>query len=367
MNRTTISKGIRFTAGALASVMLLASTAEACTGITLTAKDGSVVRARTMEFGVNLESDVIVSPRNFERVGETPDGKPGLSWKAKYASVGTNGVDMPVIVDGFNEKGLSVGIFYFSQSAGFQPYSADVQASTIAPWQLGSYLLDNFANVEEARAAVSKITVAPVVLGAFGIVLPVHYVVTDSTGKTIVIEYVDGELNIHDDDLGVITNNPPFDWHMLNLKNYVNLGYDNVPPKKLGNVTVTGFGEGTGMLGVPGDFTSPSRFVRAALFKTGVDQGQTSADEIFQAFHILNNFDIPKGSIRETDADGQVHQDYTQWTSANDLTAKRFYFRTYDSSAIRFVDLNTQDLDAADIKTIKIDGYETATEVGTDK
>ena len=83
MFRTKISKCIRFTAGALASTMLLASTADACTGITLMAKDGSVVRARTMEFGVDLQSNVIVSPRNFERVGETPDGKPGLTWTSK--------------------------------------------------------------------------------------------------------------------------------------------------------------------------------------------------------------------------------------------------------------------------------------------
>ncbi|MGV0877862.1 choloylglycine hydrolase family protein [Martelella sp. FLE1502] len=367
MFKTKLSKCIRFTAGALASTMLLASTADACTGITLMAKDGSVVRARTMEFGVDLQSNVIVSPRNFERVGETPDGKPGLTWTSKYASVGTNGVDMPVIIDGFNEKGLSIGIFYFSQSAGYQPYSSDVQDSTLAPWQLGSYILDNFATVEEAKAALSDITVAPVTFEHFGIVLPLHYVITDAAGNTIVVEYVDGELNIHDNDLGVITNNPPFDWHMTNLKNYVNLSFENVPPKQFGNVKITGFGEGTGMLGVPGDFTSPSRFVRAALFQTGVNQGATSEDDVFQAFHILNNFDIPKGAIRETGADGKVHQDYTQWTTANDLDKQRFYFRTYDSSSIRFVDLKAQDLDAADIKTIEMEGYETATELGADK
>ena len=364
MKTTLFSKGIRLTAAALASVAMLTPAAEACTGITLTAKDGSVVRARTMEFGVDLQSDVIVSPRNFARVGSTPDGKPGISWKAKYASVGANATGLPLMVDGFNEKGLSIGIFYFSQSAGFQPYTAEAQASTLAPWELGSYILDNFANVEEARAALADITVAPVVFEQFGIVLPVHYVITDVTGKTIVVEYVDGKLNIHDNKLGVITNNPAFDWHMLNLKNYVNLSYDNVPPKELGDVTVTGFGEGTGMLGVPGDFTSTSRFVRAALFQTGVDKGATSEDEVFQAFHILNNFDIPKGSIRETDADGQVHQDYTQWTTASDLENQRFYFRTYDSSSIRYVDLTAQDLDAADVKTIKMEGYETATDVG---
>ncbi|AJY47513.1 linear amide C-N hydrolase [Martelella endophytica] len=356
--------GRKLAAALMASAMLAAPAAEACTGITLTAADGSVVRARTMEFGVDLQSDVIVSPRNYERTGETPDQKPGLSWKAKYASVGTNGAGLPVIVDGLNEKGLSVGIFYFDQSAQFQPYDAADPSKTIAPWQLGSYILDNFAGVEEVKAALPDINVAPVVLEQFKIVLPVHYIVTEESGKSIVIEYVDGKLSVQDNPLGVITNNPPFDWHMTNLKNYVNLDYANVEPKKLGDLTISGFGQGTGMLGAPGDFTSPSRFVRAAFFQTGVAQGKTSDDAIFEAFHILNNFDIPKGSVREMGSDGQYTPDYTQWTSADDLSQKRFYFRTYDNSTIRFVDLLKQDLDAKDIKTIKMDGYETAEEVG---
>ena len=221
--------------------------------------------------------------------------------------------------------------------------------------------------MKEARAAIPGITVAPVVFERFKMILPGHHLVTDATGDGIVIEYVDGKLNIHDDQIGVMTNNPPFDWHMTNLKNYVNLNYENVPPKKLGDVTISGFGQGTGLLGVPGDFTSPSRFVRAALFKSGVTHGADSKAEVFQTFHILNNFDIAKDAIRDTDANGKVHQDYNQWTTANDLAEQRFYFRTYDNSSIRLVDLNSQDLDATEIKTIPMDGYETATEVGVDR
>lgn len=360
------SAGLRLVAGALAATLALTPAAQACTGITLTAASGDVVRARTMEFNVNLQSSVILVPHGFARTGETPDGKPGLAWTAKYASIGTNPMDLPYIVDGLNEKGLSMGLFYFAQSAEYQPYEADKADRTMASWQLGSYILDNFATVDEVKQALSDIVVAPVVFKQFNIVLPVHYVVTDPSGASIVIEYVDGKLAVHDNQIGIITNNPPFDWHMTNLQNYVNLGLENVPPQKLGDVTIDGLGQGTGLLGMPGDFTSPSRFVRASIFAHGVDPSPDSNHAIFQAFHILNNFDIPKGVARDGEKDdkGNIISDYTQWTSANDLKNRRFYFRTYDDSDIRMVDLTKQNLDAKDIQTWSMGGDEVFHELG---
>ncbi len=91
---------------------LLAPTVQACTGIRLIAEDGTVIHARTMEFAIDIHSDVIMVPRGYVRTGTTPDGKEGLKWKAKYASVGANGVGLPVLFDGLNEKGLAAGTFY---------------------------------------------------------------------------------------------------------------------------------------------------------------------------------------------------------------------------------------------------------------
>ncbi len=105
-----------------AGALFLASTADACTGIRLTAADGTVVHARTLEFAVDLQSNVLVSPRGYERVGATPDGKDGLRWKAKYASVGANGVGLPILIDGLNEAGLAAGLFYFPTTAGYMGY-----------------------------------------------------------------------------------------------------------------------------------------------------------------------------------------------------------------------------------------------------
>ena len=219
-----------------AGALFFASAADACTGIRLTAADGTVVHARTLEFAIDLQSDVLVSPRGFERVGMTPDGQDGLKWKAKYASVGANGVGLPILIDGVNEAGLAAGLFYFPTAAGYPSYTPADAAKTIAPWQLGSWLLDNFASVDEVKANIGSILVAETVLKQWGFSPPVNAVVRDATGKSLVIEYVGGKLNLYDDALGVITNSPAFDWHMTNLRNYVNFSLDNHPPIQLGSV-----------------------------------------------------------------------------------------------------------------------------------
>ncbi len=349
---------------ALAGILLLALTSQplfACTGIRLTAQDGSVVRGRTLEFGSDIHSDVIMIPRGFARVGVTPDGKPGLSWKTKYATLGANGEGLPYLFDGLNEKGLAVGTFYFPTTAGFMPYTAADAAKTIAPWQVGSYLLENFATIEEVRQGIDNVVVPSVVFQAWGFVPPVHYVVYDATGKSVVIEYIEGKLHVFDNPLGVITNSPAFDWHMTNLRNYVNFSLNNVPPVNLGSgVTLQPTGQGTGMLGLPGDFTPPSRFVRAVAFSVSVLPSKTGDDAVLELFHILNDFDIPKGSTRDgqKDAQGNIEADYTLWTSACDLKAMKFYFRTYDSSQIRMIDLTRMNLGGKDVVTIPMKGPE---------
>jgi len=133
-----------------------------------------------------------------------------------------------------------------------------------------------------------------------------------------------------------------------------------VPPVKLGPVMLEPFGQGSGMLGIPGDFTPPSRFVRAVAFSQSVFQPKTGGDAILEAFHILNQFDIPKGAAREheKDAHDNVQADYTIWTAASDLRTRRFYFRTYENSQIRMVDLMKMNLDAKDIVTISMKGDE---------
>jgi choloylglycine hydrolase len=334
--------------------------AEACTGIRLIAVDGTVVYARTLEFGIDLHSEIMMVPRGYARIGTTPDGKPGLKWTAKYASVGMNGVGLPVLFDGLNEKGLAAGLFYFPTSAGYMPYTAADAPKTIAQWEVSSWILENFASVAEVKANIGNIVVPAVVFAGWGFSPEAHYVVHDASGNSIVIEYIGGKLHVDDDMLGVVTNSPAFDWQMTNLRNYVNFSMANVAPVKVGPITLTPFGQGSGMLGLPGDFTPPSRFVRAVAFSQSILPSATGSDAVLEAFHILNQFDIPKGAARdrEKDAHGNTLADYTLWTAASDLKAMRYYFRTYDNSQIRVVDLMKMNLDAKDIVKMSITGTE---------
>jgi choloylglycine hydrolase len=340
--------------------LFFAKITQACTGIRLIAADGSVVYARTLEFNVDLDSSVLVVPRGYARTGTTPDGENGLKWTSKYASVGANGVGLPFLFDGINEKGLAAGLFYFPTTAGYLKYDEAEASKTIAPWELGSWILENFGTVEEVKHNIGSVAVAEVMFKQWGIVPPVHYVVHDASGKSIVIEYVGGKLHLYDNVIGVITNSPTFDWQMTNLRNYLNLSVVNAPPVEVGGVTLTALGQGTGMLGIPGDFTPVSRFVRAVAYSTSVVPSSTGEVEVLEAFHILNNFDIPEGAAREQhkDAHGNIISDHTIWTSASDLKARRYYFRTYENSQIRSVDLMTMPLDAKNIATISMKGPE---------
>lgn len=341
-------------------VGMLASPAAACTGIRIKSQDGAVIVARTLEFATDLQSNVILIPHQKTYVGTTQDGSPGLRWTSRYATVGANAFGLPCIVDGFNEKGLAAAIFFFPDYAKYQKNAKAENA--VAPWEIPTYLLNNCANVQEAVEAVKKVSVGEVVLKQLGMVLPCHYMVADAGGNHVVLEYIDGKLNIHENPLGVITNAPSFDWHITNLSNYVNLSAINAPPVVLSGVKIRSLGQGSGMLGLPGDFTPPSRFVRAVAFTQSALPVATAHDGVLQAFHILNQFDIPKGASRDGEQ-GKTAVDTTLWTAASDLTNARYYFRTFDNSRIRMVDLKKMDLDAKEVKTIPMTGPEVIEDV----
>jgi choloylglycine hydrolase len=143
---------------------------------------------------------------------------------------------------------------------------------------------------------------------------------------------------VHDAPLGVMTNAPTYDWHMTNLQNYINLTVKDVDKNQLGPVTLPAFGAGSGLHGLPGDFTPPSRFVRASIFSQAAAPSATAEDPVLSAFHILNQFDIPQGSVVNSGLGEPVYES-TEWTSVADLKNLRWYFRTFQDQSIRMVDL----------------------------
>ncbi len=346
---------IRASLMAIVIALVLVAPTLACTGITLHAADGSVVRGRTMEFGNPLDSEVIFFPRGVTITGTTADNvDDGLAWETKYATVGVNGVGLPIVIDGLNEKGLSGGIFYFPDYAEFQDVTAANTSKTIAPWQLITWALTSFSTVDEVRAALPEITVGNIEFAAWKMIPPMHYVMTDATGQSIVIEYVGGELSMYDNPLGVFTNAPAFDWHMTNLRNYIGISPKPAEAVDLSGVNLDPLSTGGNLFGMPGDFSSPSRFVRATVFSHMSPESATGQDAVMQGFHILDNFDIPEGAVPEP-AGSDPPYETTEWTTMSNLKALTFYVWTSDNRAIRTVNLNDMDLDGTEMQLFPLD------------
>jgi choloylglycine hydrolase len=168
-----------------------------------------------------------------------------------------------------NETGLTLGVLYFPEFAEYQPFKACEESSTLNNVDLSAYILGQFKTVEEIKEALPELRVVynEDIDKAIGAPTPYHLIVADSTGASIVIEYVSGKLNIHDNKIGVMTNGPTYDWHILNLRNYPQLrAFGGPTDRQIQGVSLAPFGAGSGMLGLPGDVTPVSRFVRAVAF-----------------------------------------------------------------------------------------------------
>ena len=201
---------VRILLSALVVSMLLFSSyitiVNACTGIRLLAKDGSTVYGRTMEWGTfDLNSRVAIIPRGYEFTGLTPDGYNGKKWKSKYGIVGLDLLGKDLLADGMNEKGLATGLFYHPGFASYMKYDMSQANNSITAVDIVSFILSQFATIDEVRSGMESVRVVPVVEETIGIPVQGHWMVTEPSGKSIVIEYLDNELRIFDNPLGVIT------------------------------------------------------------------------------------------------------------------------------------------------------------------
>jgi len=236
-----------------------------------------------------------------------------------------------------------VGELYFPGEAQFADVPKKNKSKAISNLDLPLYILQNFATIEEVRKELPKLIVWGESLEVLNnIVVPVHYAVYQEDGQGIVIEFTDEGLRVFD-SVGIMTNSPKYDWHLTNLRNYVDLNAENVPPVVIDGISFAGTGQGTGLKGIPGDPTPPSRFVRAAAMAYLSEKGDTAADMVNLSEHIMNNVDIPIGIVRDFE-NGATFHDYTQWIVIKDLANKILYYRSYENMSLRSVDMNKLDM-----------------------
>ncbi len=348
---------------ALAGLFLLlgppAANLDACTGIRLKAQDGSTVYGRTMEWGAfDLNSRVAIVPRGHKFVGLTPDGLNGKRWAAKYGFVALDMLKRDVFADGMNEKGLTAGLFYHPGFAVYAKYDPTKAGDTITAADMVAYILSRFATIAEVESALPKVRVVAVKEESIGKPVDAHWMVTEPSGKSIVIEYKAGRPRIFQNPLGVITNAPTYDWHMTNLRNYVNLSPVALPAKQIKDLNFAPLGGGSGMIGLPGDFTPPSRMVRAVAWSQTHRPLPDSNEAIYELFRILDNFNVPLGAAEGSNqaaAKLKGMRSSTIWTSAWDLANQELYFHTQNNRRVRRVRLDKLDFSKPGIRRLPMD------------
>ena len=334
-----------------------------CTSFTLKGTDGGRVYGRTMEFGMPMRSQGILIQRGTPLVGVGPSGAPGsgLPWTTRYAVVGLNALGLDMVVDGMNEKGLSGGLLNFPGWARYQRVPAGQERNSIVSWQLLTYVLSQFATLEQVKAGLPKVLVNGAPLGSFGGTAQVHMTLHDNQGRSLSVEYIDGALQLKDNPTGVYTNNPPLSFHLARVGDFANMSANPAPTLQAGGKALPASSSGEGLNGLPGDFLSSSRFVQAFTFSRLAPTNLTTQQQVGTAFRILGQFNLPPGSIglpvgsAYGGANNAASYEITEWTVVADMKNLVYYVSTYDNPDLRSLRFDQLPLAGGQVKTMPLD------------
>lgn len=297
-----------------------------CTTIGFSYTQG-VVFGRTLEMGVTLDNHILYIPKNYAGFIKTKEAE----YTSKYATIGTGFLNMPSFGDGINEMGLMGSNNLLPGYATFSEVRVEGKIN-LTTANAFNYLLSTCKNVSEIKEEAKKIVIVKQGETETDISISMHFFFKDARGKGIVLEPKEGQLIAYDNPYGVLTNAPEFPWHVTNLKNYIHLQSENVEEKDFNGVTLSKFGEGSGLVGLPGDFTPPARFVRAAYFVSHTPKDLKRQEAILQAFRILSQSDIPTGSIIDPQAG---NDDETLYTAVMDTYKKAYFVKCHDNINIQ--------------------------------
>lgn len=311
-----------------------------CTSIVLKSKDNNYLMARTMDFSFELEPVFAVYPRKRPMQFAYFD-KPMIE---HYAFMGlAKNLGDYFIADGVNEHGLSGAALYFE---GYATYEVEViKNGSLSPIELVQFALATCKSIDEVKEMFGKYPVVEQKLELIGGVPPLHWTFQDANGNAIIVEKGREGLNIFDNKIGVMTNAPDYLWHLTNVRNYIGLDPKPVESRVLYGEEFKAFGQASGTYGLPGDLTSPSRFIKTLYNKLSISKAEDVDQLVVNAYHVLNGVDIPKGSVitaRDT-------IDYTQYTSYMVNTTQTYYYRLYNSLEIKRKSLYDFDLDSEKI------------------
>lgn len=311
-----------------------------CSSFTCSSADDKHFIGRTYdEYGDISTNKVVIIPKNYEILLTFQTNESNRKQIVDYAIVGMN-VSMlgtPLLTEGMNENGLMGTLLFFPHFAQFDTKKAvyNVNAGLLLPFVLGKS-----KNIEEAVQLMNDINVINEL--NTGLDLPCHYMFSDRSGESVVVEPLENGLKIYRSELGVLTNAPTYEWHKINLCNY--LGTSNLArkPQKVVDDTIRELGEGSGYLGLPGDYTPVSRFVRLAFSKNFMPTPVDEMDAVNKMFNVFECVDVPEGAIYTPPEERTPYHEKTLCTSVMCAESLKYYFSTSTNCRVCCVDLSKE-------------------------
>lgn len=288
---------------------------------------------RNLDLEYSYNEEVAVTPRNYPfpfRHTET--------CKRHHAMIGMASVidGYPLYYEATNEKGLSIAGLNFPGNAVYLPIHSD--KINIAPFELIPYLLGQCETVVQVETLLGKMNLANTPFSPQLPLTPLHWIISDKD-RSIVVEPMADGLHIYDNPVGVLTNNPPFDFHLYNLSNYLNVSAQPAVNRFSSQQELSPFSNGMGGIGLPGDYSSASRFVKVAFVKMNSMAAETEAENVHQFFHILSSVEMPRGSVVIRPNEFEI----TLYSCCCNTDKGIYYYRTYGNSRITGIDLHRED------------------------
>ena len=278
---------------------------------------------RNLDYHRTFGEELVVTPRNFPLVSRTMETK---HRHLAFFGVATVTEDYPLYFDGANEKGLCIAGLNFVGNA---TYSAPMpERINLPPYELIPYLLGNCGSVKEARELLSRVNLAEIPFREDLPLAQLHWMISDRT-ESLVLETDEGGTHLYENPIGVLTNNPPFPYHRDHLREYLHLSPKPPENRFAPNLDLHPFSKGQGAFGLPGDLSSPSRFVRAAFGRWNATQYEEDEADLSQFFHILDFTAQIDGCTQETDG-----RERTQYSSCYETDRGIGYFKTYENSRL---------------------------------
>jgi choloylglycine hydrolase len=317
-----------------------------CTALSYIDANGNSYSARTNEYPCFQPDELTFYPAGTRIESVTPDGKQGLTFNTQYAILAVTlkgmvpNAKQDLVHEGVNEHGMSVSLNAFTYNeSGPITLPADRVLSAV---DFGAWSIGNFKNVRELKQAIAKKDIniwLPEIASMWNMKSPAHFGFWDRNGEGLVVEFTGGEIVAHDNPVGVMTNDPPFPWHLANLKNYARLTNVDKNSGQFGSLKVAAPDSGGALSGLPASNISADRFIKGAYYVNYARKAKTSEEAIQTLSHVINNFDRPLDITidepaaadtagGETIASSAPTSEATYFTVMNDFSNGHFYIRT---------------------------------------